>query len=164
MYNNCSPDLDAEEDLLDGNSGPPVLLLVQDGETDGAAGVDVGVEEWGHELHLADAKVNMRKEVKDHLGWSGREIILEDDLALIESSLPRSALLARDAILPQHQVHRAVRVLHRPKRRRVRSLDFHVATPLPGDESKGMILAPALPLLREPGLSDARHPGCSERV
>lgn len=37
--------LDAEKDLFDGNGGLPCLFLVQDGQTDGAGRVDVGVEE-----------------------------------------------------------------------------------------------------------------------
>ena len=75
--------LDAEEDLLDGDGGPPVLLLVQDGEADRPRGIHVGVEQWGHELDL---------------GWSGGEVVLEDDLAFVQSSLPRGAFLAGDAV------------------------------------------------------------------
>ena len=48
--------LDAEEDLLDGNCRAPVLLLVQDAQADGAGGVDVGVEERRHELHLGEQR------------------------------------------------------------------------------------------------------------
>ena len=44
--------LDAEEDLLDGDGRPPVLVLVEDGEADRAGGVHVGVEQRRHELHL----------------------------------------------------------------------------------------------------------------
>ncbi len=40
---------------------------------------------------------------------------LEYHLSLVESSLPGRALLAGDGVLPQHQVHRPVRVLHRPR-------------------------------------------------
>ena len=42
--------LDTEKDLLDGDRGSPCLLLVQDRETDGAGGVDVGVEQRWREL------------------------------------------------------------------------------------------------------------------
>ena len=39
------------------------------------------MEQWRDELHL---------------GGSGGEVVIEDDLTLVESSLPGSALLARD--------------------------------------------------------------------
>jgi hypothetical protein len=42
--------LDAEKNLLDGDGGLPAFLLVQDGETDGARRVDVGVKERRHKL------------------------------------------------------------------------------------------------------------------
>ena len=45
--------------------------------------VDIGVEEWGHELDL---------------GRSGGEVILEDDLPLVEAALPRCTLLTGDTI------------------------------------------------------------------
>jgi len=117
--------LDAEENLLDSDSRAPVLLLVQDGQAHRAAGVDIWVEERGHKLDL---------------GWSGGEIILEDDLTLVESPLPGCSLLPRDAILPEHQVHGAICILH-----------------WPSDETKGVILPPAFSLLRQPGLGDPRH-------
>ena len=31
-------------------------------------------------------------------GWSGGEVVLEDDLAFVQSSLPRGAFLAGDAV------------------------------------------------------------------
>jgi hypothetical protein len=37
--------LDAQEDLLDGDSRLPCIFLVQDGQADSAGGVNVGVEE-----------------------------------------------------------------------------------------------------------------------
>merc|ERR1719422_1768476 len=117
--------LNAEENLLDSDGRAPVLLLIEDGEAHRAAWVDIGVEERGHKLDL---------------GRSGGEIVLEDDLALVEPSLPRGSLLARDAVLPEHKVHGAICILH-----------------WPGNESKGMILPPAFSLLREPGLGNSRH-------
>lgn len=44
--------LDAEQDLLDGDGGLPALFFVEDGEADGARGVDVWVEERGGEFAL----------------------------------------------------------------------------------------------------------------
>ena len=44
-------------------------------------GVDVGVEQWGDELHL---------------GRSRGEVVLEDDLTFVEPALPGSSLLPRD--------------------------------------------------------------------
>ena len=92
------------------------------------------MEQWRHELDL---------------GGSGGEVILEDDLAFVQSSLPGGALLARNAVpenesklnpsepgdnklnlLPEHEVHGAISILHGPS-----------------DESKGMILSPGFPLL-----------------
>ena len=75
--------LNAQQDLLDGNCGPPVFLLVQDRQADCSRWVDIGVEERGHELHL---------------GGCGGEVILEYDLSLVKSSLPRSSFLAGDSI------------------------------------------------------------------
>ena len=49
-----------------------------------------------------------------YLGRGGGEVVLEDDLPLVEPALPGRALLPRDPVLPQHQVHRPVSVLHRP--------------------------------------------------
>ena len=91
--------LDAEEDLLDRDGRPPILLLVQEGQADRARGVDVRVEQWWHELHL---------------GRGGRVVILEDHLALVESAVPGGVLLARDPVFPNHQVQGAVGVLHGP--------------------------------------------------
>jgi hypothetical protein len=47
---------------------------------------------------------------------------LEYHLSLVESSLPGRALLAGNGVLPQHQVHRPVRVLHRPRDKPEQSL------------------------------------------
>ena len=67
-----------------------------------------------------------------NLGRSGREIVLEDDLALnkresdyycklvgkrsclVKPSLPGGSLLARDTVLPKHEVHGAICILHWP--------------------------------------------------
>ena len=65
-------DLDAEEDLLDGDGGAPVLLLVEDGEADGARGVDVRVEQRRHELHLDLFKTTNRiYNTARGLPWAG---------------------------------------------------------------------------------------------
>jgi hypothetical protein len=37
--------LDAEEDLLDGDSWLPCIFFIQDGQADRARGINVGVEE-----------------------------------------------------------------------------------------------------------------------
>lgn len=42
--------LDAQQDLLDSDGGPPGLLLVQDRQANGAARVDVGVKQRRLEL------------------------------------------------------------------------------------------------------------------
>ena len=42
--------LNAEKNLLDGDSGLPGLFLVEDREADGAGGVDVGMEERRNKL------------------------------------------------------------------------------------------------------------------
>ena len=44
--------LDAQQDLLDGDGGAPALVLVQDAQAHGAAGVDVRVEELFRQLAL----------------------------------------------------------------------------------------------------------------
>ena len=35
-------------------------------------------------------------------------------ICLVEASLPGGAFLPRDAVLPEHQVHGAIRILHWP--------------------------------------------------
>lgn len=42
--------LNAEKNLLDGDSGLPAFLFVENGEADGAGGVDVGMEERRNKL------------------------------------------------------------------------------------------------------------------
>merc|ERR1719219_380311 len=108
--------LDPQQDLLDGYGRPPVFLLVQDGETHCAGGVNVGVEQGGDELHL---------------GRSRGEIVLEDDLAFVETALPGGSFLPGDSELPQHEIHGPVLVLHGPS-----------------DEPKGVVLPPGLSLFR----------------
>jgi len=63
-------------------------------------------------------------------GWSGGEVFLENHVAFIKAAFPRSGLLARNGKLPLHQVQGAVWVLGGA-----------------GDESKGVVLTPLLPLL-----------------
>ena len=82
--------LDTQEDLLDCDGGPPVLLLVQDGEAHSYRWVNIRMKQWRNKLDL---------------GWSGRKVILENNLPLVQPTLPGCALLARDPILPQHEIH-----------------------------------------------------------
>lgn len=42
--------LNAEKNLLDGDGGLPAFLFVENGQADGARGVDIGVEEGRDEL------------------------------------------------------------------------------------------------------------------
>lgn len=42
--------LNAEKNLLDGDSGLPAFLFVENGKADGAGGVDVGMEERRNKL------------------------------------------------------------------------------------------------------------------
>ena len=103
------------------------------------------MEQRGHELHL---------------GRSGGEVVLEDDLTFVETALPGSSFLAGDSkpvkefkqwdssglppalhyLLPQHEVHGAVLVLH-----------------WPSNEPKRVIFPPGLPLFRQTGLGDSGH-------
>ena len=46
--------LDTEQDLLDVYRGLPAFFFVEDGEADGARGVDVWVEERGYEFACTD--------------------------------------------------------------------------------------------------------------
>lgn len=67
--------LDAEQDLLDGDGRAPVLLLVQQRQTDRPGRVHVRVEQ--RRLELA-------------LGRAGRVVVLEDHPELVQATLPRS--------------------------------------------------------------------------
>ena len=77
--------------------------------------VDVGVEERRDEPHL---------------GRSGGEVILEDDLSPVQNM----------NLLPHHEIHGAVSVPDGS-----------------GNKSEGMILAPGLPFLGETSYRDAGH-------
>ena len=57
------------------------------------------MEEWRDELDL---------------GRGAGVVVLEDHLSLVQPPLPGGSLLPWDSVLPQHQVHRPVGVLHRP--------------------------------------------------
>ena len=71
--------------MLDGDGWSPIFVFVQETQTDGARGVDVGVEQWGHKLDL----------------WGRRrEVLLEDHVAFVEAALPRCRLLTGDGKLP----------------------------------------------------------------
>ena len=81
---------------------------------------------------------------------------------LVKPSLPGGSLLARDAVLPEHEVHGAICILHWPGGQFLLNCFHHRWNTLlligrPGNESKGMILPPAFSLLREPGLGNSRH-------
>lgn len=91
--------LNAEEHLLDGDRGPPPLLLVEDGEADGAGGVDVGMEQGRDELALG------------RLGWV---LLGELEGDLVNATGPVGVLLPGDAGLPLHEVGRAVPLGFRP--------------------------------------------------
>lgn len=84
----------AKEDLPDGDGRAPVLLLVQDGQADGAAGVDVWVEERARELAF---------------GGFGRVVFREGQRQLVRSSLPRRSCFARHASRPGQEIERPVR-------------------------------------------------------
>lgn len=73
MGSERSPTLDAQKDLFDGNRRTPILLLVQEGEADGAGGVDVGMKEWWLEFAL---------------GWTRGEVIFEDHSEPKQATLP----------------------------------------------------------------------------
>lgn len=91
--------LDAEDDLLDGDCGAPVLLLVQDGQADRPRGVDVGVEEPRGELAL---------------GGPGGELLRELEGEGVHAALPDGALRAGDAAVPEENVGCPVGVDARP--------------------------------------------------
>lgn len=65
--------LDAEKDLLDGDGGFPAFFFVENGKTDCAGGVDVGVEERWCEFALW------------RFGWV---FIRKDNIQLEKTSLP----------------------------------------------------------------------------
>jgi len=88
--------LDADQELLDGDCWPPVLILVQQAEANCSRRVDVGVKQWGTKLDL---------------GRGGGKVLLENHVALVKAAFPRSRLLSRNSKLPLHQVQCAVRVL-----------------------------------------------------
>jgi len=81
--------LDPEEQLLDGDAGLPALVLRQYAEADGAAGVDVGVEDDWRELTL---------------GRLVRVLVAELHRQLEAPSLPQRLGLARYDALPEHDV------------------------------------------------------------
>jgi len=107
--------LNSDQELLDGNCWPPILVLVQQAETHCARWVHIGVKQRRAELDL----------------WRSRgEVLLEDHVAFVKASLPRSPFLSRNSKLPLHQVEGAVRVLHGA-----------------GDEAERVVLAPLFSLL-----------------
>ena len=76
---------------------------------------------------------------------------------LVESPLPGCSLLPRDAILPEHQVHGTICILHWPGIFMIIVEICVQGWQSPSDETKGVILPPAFSLLRQPGLGDPRH-------
>ena len=102
------------------------------------------MEQWGKKLDL---------------GWGRGEVILEDDLAFVETALPGGSFLPGDSepvksptisqfgrekgkvyLLPQHEIHGPVLVLHGPS-----------------NEPKRVILPPGLSLFRQTGLGNSGH-------
>lgn len=116
--------LDADEYLLHRDGGPPALILVQNGEADGPAGVDVGMEESsgklalcvramrkeggnvGEKLHSTKALARRQSEGMHptHLGWLGGVLLAKFHGERIESTLPEGVLLAGDVTVPFQQV------------------------------------------------------------
>merc|ERR1719431_713000 len=117
--------LNTQENLLHSDGWPPVFLLVQDGEANCSGGIHIRVEQWWHKFDF---------------GRSSGEVVFEDDLTLVQPPLPGGPLLSGDPVLPQHQIHSTISILHGPS-----------------NVSKRMVFPPALSLLRQPGLGDARH-------
>lgn len=89
--------LDTEEDFLDGDCRFPAFFFVEDGEADCAGGVDVGVEEWGHEFAFR---------------WLGRVLVWEREFQLKQAAFPLCLLLAGDTAIPLLEVHHAIRAAH----------------------------------------------------
>jgi hypothetical protein len=150
--------LDSEENLLDGDSRLPCIFFVQDGQADGAGGVNVGVEErWDEFAYLGQLLQSQNQDRTLTLGWFCwvlcnicqpiyrmyrcvvRLTIREDNTQLEQSTLPQSLLLAWYATLPDLQIKdTCLRV----------SLGFCV-------EAEGVITSPLLPLLLEAHLTQS---------
>lgn len=117
--------LNAEQNLFDRNRGAPVFLLVQNRQTDGARGKDVRMEEGRIEATLGR-----------HRGI----VVLEEDLHVVQATLPQGACLARNGTVPLLQIECAI-----------------LLSSGLGHESKGMVFAPVFALLRQPGQGDVSH-------
>jgi len=85
--------LDAEKNLLDGDCRPPVFFFVQKRETNGAGGVDVGVEKWW---------------VKLTFGRTRGKVVLKKHAQLVVSALPQSRFFAWNDAFPMHEIEGAV--------------------------------------------------------
>lgn len=97
--------LNAEKDLLHSDGGLPSLLLVQDRQADGAAGVDVRVKQRRREFactKILNILQYVGKEGRCRLTlWGlGRVLLGEDHDQLEKTALPDGLLLPRDATLP----------------------------------------------------------------
>lgn len=81
--------LNPQQHLLHGNRRTPPLLLIQNAQTDGTRGINVGMEEGGYELAF---------------GRFGGIFLAEFEHYLVQASFPIGPLLARDARFPEHDV------------------------------------------------------------
>lgn len=88
--------LDSEQNLFDGDGRAPVLLFVQQRQTNGPGRVHVRMEQWRFELAL---------------GRTGRVVILEDHPQLVQTAFPWSSLLSRNSTFPRHKIQCSIGVL-----------------------------------------------------
>lgn len=105
-------------DLFDGDGGLPSFVFVEDGETDGARGVDIRMEQRRIKFAchaLTHTNKRTRKAGLKGLTFGGPCWILvwEQEPELVHAILPRSPRLARNPRLPLHQIQRPVRRLGR---------------------------------------------------
>uniref|UniRef100_A0A0E9XE24 Uncharacterized protein n=1 Tax=Anguilla anguilla TaxID=7936 RepID=A0A0E9XE24_ANGAN len=88
--------LDTQQDLLDGDGRPPVLIFLQDGQTDGARRVDIWVKDGWFKLAF------WRR------GWV---VIFKQHPQFILASFPKGPLFPWNSTFPVHEVESAIRVL-----------------------------------------------------
>lgn len=91
--------LNPEQDLFNGNCWAPVLLLVQERQTDSSRGVDIRMEQW--RLKLA-------------FRWGRWVVVLEYHPQFVKPSFPRCRFLPRNGTLPIHQVECSIFLLYWP--------------------------------------------------
>jgi hypothetical protein len=109
--------LNAQQDLFDRDGGLPALFFVQDGQADGAAGVDVGVEEGWDELAYPFSLAPWSSDVRATtvcaadggglVGGCGRTfrrlagiLLWEDDFKLEQAAFPDGLVFAGDGAVP----------------------------------------------------------------